>query len=48
MNNNFRKAKAIEYQNKQRLLKTNPYLDEKSGIYVLTREDEDGICYVYV
>lgn len=48
MNNNFRKAKAIEHQNKQRLLKTNPYLDEKSGIYVLTREDEDGICYVYV
>lgn len=48
MNNNFKKTKAIEYQNKQRLLKTNPYLDEKSGIYVLTREDEDGICYVYV
>lgn len=48
MNNNFRKAKAIEYQNKQRLLKANPYLDEKSGIYVLTREDDDGIRYAYI
>lgn len=48
MDNNFRKAKAIEYQNKQRLLKANPYLDEKSGIYVLTREDDDGIRYAYI
>lgn len=48
MNNNFRKAKAIEHQNKQRLLKVNPYLDEKSGIYILTREDEDGIRYAYI
>lgn len=48
MDNNFRKAKAIEYQNKQRLLRANPYLDEKSGIYVLTREDEDGIRYAYI
>ena len=48
MNDNFRKAKAIEHQNKQRLLKINPYLDEKSGIYILTREDEDGIRYAYI
>ena len=48
MDNNFRKAKAIEYQNKQRLLRANPYLDEKSGSYVLTREDEDGIRYAYI
>ena len=48
MDNNFRKAKAIEHQNKQRLLKINPYLDEKSGIYVLTREDKDGIRYAYI
>lgn len=48
MNNNFRKAKAIEHQNKQRLLKINPYFDEKSGIYILTREDEDGIRYAYI
>lgn len=48
MNDNFRKSKAIEHQNKQMLLKINPYLDEKSGIYILTREDEDGIRYAYI
>lgn len=48
MNNNFKKAKAIESQNKRRLLEVNPYLDERSGIYVLTREDEDGIRYAYI
>ena len=48
MNNNFRKAKAIESQNKRRLLEVNPHLDERSGIYVLTREDEDGIRYAYI
>lgn len=48
MNNNFKKAKAIESQNKRRLLEVNPYLDERSGIYVLTREDENGIRYAYI
>jgi hypothetical protein len=48
MNNNFRKAKAIESQNKRRLLEVNPHLDERSGIYVLTREDEDGFKYAYI
>lgn len=48
MNNNFRKAKAIEHKNKQRLLCVNGNLDEKSGIYFLTREDEDGIKYAYI
>ena len=48
MNNNFKKAKAIESQNKRRLIEVNPYLDERSGIYVLTREDEDGIRYAYI
>ena len=48
MNNNFRKAKAIEQKNKQRLLYINRELDEKSGIYFLTREDEDGIKYAYI
>lgn len=48
MNNNFRKAKAIESQNKRRLLEVNPYLDERSGIYVLTREDEEGFKYAYI
>ena len=48
MNNNLKKAKSIEYANKKRLLKVNPNLDEKSGIYFLTRTDEDGINYAYI
>lgn len=48
MNTNLRKAKAIEWKNKQRLLEINPELDEKSGIYFLTRSDEDGIRYAYI
>ena len=47
-NSNFRKAKAIEYKNKKRLLEVNPKLDDKSGIYFLTRTDEDGINYFYI
>ena len=48
MNNNFRKAKAIESTNKKRLLKVNEELNEKSGIYFLLREDENGIKYAYI
>lgn len=47
-NSNFRKAKAIEAKNKERLLSINPCLDERSGIYFLTRTDEDGIKYAYI
>lgn len=45
---NFRKAKAIEQTNRKRLLKLNPKLNDKSGIYFLLREDEDGFRYAYV
>lgn len=45
---NYRKIKAIEYQNKQRILKVNPYADEESGIYFLTRIDEDGFKFAYI
>lgn len=48
MNSNVRQAKAIEYKNKKRLLELNPYLDERSGIYFLTRTDEDNIRYAYI
>ena len=48
MATNFRKLKAIEHQNKQRILKVNPYVDEESGIYFLTRVDENGIKYGYI
>ena len=42
------KAKAIEKKNKERLLEVNPNLDEKSGIYFLTRVDDLGIKHAYV
>lgn len=45
---NIAQAKAIEKSNKQRLLKINPKLDDESGIYFLTRTDEDGINYFYI
>lgn len=48
MNENLRKAKAIEAKNKKRLLTLNPKLDEDSGIYFLTRTDEYGIRYAYI
>lgn len=51
MNNrykNFRKAKAIEAENRKRWLEVNPYLNDKSGIYILERTDEDGFKYGYV
>ena len=48
MSYNIRQAKAIEYKNKQKLLQINPYLNENSGIYFLTRTDESGIKYAYI
>lgn len=45
---NFRQIKAIEQKNKQRLLEVNPGLDDESGIYFLSREDENGFRYAYV
>lgn len=44
----FRKAKAIEAKNKKRWLEANPKLDDESGIYILTRQDENGFRYAYV
>ena len=41
----LRQAKAIEATNRKRLLKINPKLDDGSGIYFLTRTDENGISY---
>lgn len=48
MNQNIRRAKAIENKNKKRLLAINTTLDEQSGIYFLTRTDENGIKYAYI
>ena len=47
-NRNIAQAKAIERKNKERLLKVNPNLNDGSGIYFLTRVDEDGIKYAYI
>lgn len=44
----FKQAKAIEQKNKKKLLEINPKLDDRSGIYFLTRIDEDGIKYSYI
>ena len=44
----FRQAKAIEAKNKQKWLALNPSIDESSGIYILTRQDENGFRYAYV
>ena len=44
----FKQAKAIEQKNKKKLLEINPNLDDRSGIYFLTRIDEDGIKFSYI
>ena len=44
----IRQAKAIEQNNKKRLLEVNPKLDEESGIYFLTRIDENGFKDAYI
>lgn len=38
----------MERKNRERLLTVNPKLDDESGIYFLTRTDEDGINYFYI
>lgn len=45
---NVAKAKSIEKKNRERILNVNPHVDEKSGIYFLTRTDEDGFRYAYI
>ena len=44
----FRQAKAIEAKNKKKWLALNPKLNDESGIYILTRQDENGFRYAYV
>lgn len=48
MNNNIRQVKAIEAKNKKKLIEICPDLDDNSGIYFLTRHDENGIRYAYI
>lgn len=44
----IRKQKTIEQKNRKRLLEVNESLDDGSGIYFLTRTDENGIKYAYI
>lgn len=44
----FRQRKAIEQLYKKKWLQLEPQLNENSGIYILTRTDENGIKYAYV
>jgi hypothetical protein len=48
MSYNWRQVKAIESTNKKKFLKQNETLNDNSGIYFLTRIDENGIKYAYV
>lgn len=45
---NYKQIKAIESRHKKELLKINGTLNEQSGIYFLTREDEQGFKYAYI
>ena len=45
--NNFAQVKAIEAKNKKRFLDVNADLNDQSGIYFLTRE-ENGFKYAYI
>ena len=45
---NARQRYAIEAKNKKCILAVNPEVDEQSGIYFLTRTDENGIRHAYI
>ena len=45
---NYRQIKAIESANRKRLLSVNPNLNDKPGIYLFSRIDENGIKYAYI
>lgn len=45
---NIVKAKMIEKENMKRLLKVNPKLNGKPGIYFLLRTDENGFKFAYI
>ena len=45
---NIAKAKAMEKQNREILLKVNPKLNDGSGIYFLLRTDENGFRFAYL
>lgn len=48
MYQDIKKRKAIEQRNKDRWLQVNSALTDDSGIYILTRKDENGFRYAYI
>ena len=44
---NYKQVYAVQRKYKEQLLKVNPDLNDESGIYFLTRE-EDGFKYAYI
>nr|DAL48234.1 MAG TPA_asm: GIY-YIG nuclease superfamily protein [Caudoviricetes sp.] len=45
---NMKQVMAIEWKNKKRILAVNPNVDDGSGIYFLTRQDENGFKFAYI
>lgn len=45
---NYKQVYAIKQKNKERVLKVCPSMKEQSGIYFLTRTDENNINYFYI
>lgn len=45
---NWKQVKAIESVNKKKFLELNNELNNDSGIYMLTRIDENGFKYAYI
>lgn len=45
---NWKQVKAIESVNKKKFLAINSKLNDNSGIYILTRIDENGFKYAYI
>ena len=45
---NYAQVKAVQNRYREEILKACPTMDEGSGIYFLTRVDENGINYFYI
>lgn len=45
---NIARAKAVESENRKKLLKINPRLNNNPGIYFFLRVDENGFKYAYI
>lgn len=48
MNENVRKALALQKKDKEKIRKELPFITEESGIYAFYREDESGLNFAYI